>query len=167
MREQPEAVRIEYERQFLALVRPLQQAAFLARLRNYVLHYVVAPWRFRGTFGDTTQATVLLDVSTLLEFDWNKDARGFIESCGKSVVLSPLLSPYREATELLQSRLYERCWAEGASAIEESNQLIARRNLILSSGVTDGRDWFDRVANIQENLTRERRGEPQIDFPEG
>lgn len=166
VRNQPKAVHDEFAERLSKDVFALPQAAFLGKLRNYVLHYVVAPWRFSGTLGDQVTAEVRLDSAALLEFDWNKDSRAFIESSGETIHLSALLRPYREATEKLHSWLLERSWDEGTPLIEASNQLIARRNLILSAGVSDGRDWHERVAHIQENLDRERRGEAQTDYPQ-
>jgi hypothetical protein len=47
---------------------------------------------------------------------------------------------------------------------EQVNGLIAKRNLLLTGGVSNGRDWEARVAHMEENLRRSQRGEPQINF---
>ena len=43
---------------------------------------------------------------------------------------------------------------------DECDDLIRRRNLLVSGGVTDGLDWEQRVAHMAEYGKRVSRGEP-------
>ena len=54
-----------------------------------------------------------------------------------------------------------------AMIFDECDDLIRRRNLLVSGGVTDGLDWEQRVAHMAENGKRARRGEPQTDYQTG
>lgn len=168
LKSQKPELQAEYAKRLKRLTAAVPGALFLAKLRTFVLHYVVAPWEFTArNEGSVTTARVLLSSRELLKIDWQRDARDFIESAGDQVHLSPLLQPYLEEMRSLTAWLLERCWAENAALFEQVNGLIAKRNLLLTGGVSDGRDWEARVAHMEENLRRAKRGEPQINFVTG
>ncbi|WP_442577140.1 hypothetical protein ACSBPH_08415 [Microbacterium sp. F51-2R] len=145
------------------------EGLFLAKLRNYILHYLAAPWRFAASFGEgqPLSGEVSLDTEQLLEWDGWKGAKEFIVDGGSSIRLSPLIRPHFLATAEYLSWLLDTAASDNHGLIEQANGLIARRNLILTGGVSDGHDWAERVAHMEENLRRARRGEPQTDFRTG
>lgn len=167
-RAQSTSVQDEYEAQTRTVTKTVRGAVFLAKLRNYVLHYLAAPWTFKVRIEhDKAHGSVLLDSADLLNLDWSRDARTFIEESGDSIHLLPLLAPYRVAMDQLIQTLLDNSHRANEKAIEIANGLIAEYNLLLSGGVTDGRDWEARAAHAQANIQRLRRGEPQTDYRTG
>ena len=152
-----------------ALIAPVPGAAFLTKLRNYVLHYLAAPWAFRAQMKDNNlTGAVLLEPRELLQFDgWTMAARDFIQLQSDGIQLSKLLQPFLTAMGDHTTWLLEQAHSENAPLIADVNGLIAKKNLLLTGGVTDGRDWEARMAHTAENLDRIRRGEPQTDFRTG
>lgn len=168
LKSQKPELQTEYAERLGRMTKAVPGALFLAKLRTFVLHYVVAPWEFTAqTEGSTTTARVFLNSRELLRIDWPPAARDFIESAGEQLHLSPLLHSYLEEMHSLIAWLLERCWAENAAQFQQVNGLIAKRNLLLTGGVSDGRDWEARVAHMEENLRRAERGEPQTNFETG
>lgn len=166
---QNEQLRAEYAKRVAVLGESVPGAVFLGKLRNYVLHYVVAPWEFSAEqHGNELNAKVMLSSTELLKMkNWPAPARDFIASTGEQLHLSPLLPPYLSAQQDLMVWLINRCWDDNAGVFDEVDDLTRKRNLLLSGGVTDGHDWEARVANMSENISRVKRGEAQIDFETG
>lgn len=150
-------------------IDPIPGAAFLTKLRNYVLHYVAAPWEFRAQMhDDNLTAKVLLSANELLKFDgWGSSAREFIESQSDGIQLSNLLQPFLSAMGDHTNWIFELCASENVRLVDEVNGLVAKKNLLLTGGATDGRDWEARMAHIAENIQRSKRDEPQLDFRTG
>lgn len=168
LKSQTEHLQAEYAGRLNSLMTEVPGSPFLAKLRTYVLHYVAAPWEFTAEYQENTMsAKVLLSATELLKIEWQASARTFIESSGGQVHLSPLLAPYLAAMHTLMAWFLERCWHDNAQLFDEVNALIAKRNLLLSGGVTDGHDWAARVAHMGENIRRAQRGEAQINFETG
>ncbi|WP_142206774.1 hypothetical protein [Subtercola boreus] len=168
LKAQSSGLREEYATRLATITETVPGALFLAKLRNYVLHYVVAPWEFSAKqAGETMTAEVLLNAGALLEFRWDAAVQSFIQSGGEQIQLSPLLGPYQKAMHDLTDWFLQRCWNDNAELVAELNNLITKRNLILSGGITDGHDWEKRVGHMQENHLRAERGEPQTDFRTG
>lgn len=167
--KQSAGVKSEYAGRTAALVEKHPAAPFLGKLRNYVLHNLAAPWEFSGSFGESMTCRVALTSEVLLEDkkSWNAEARDFIVGAGKSIQLSPLLPPYREAMVEHVEMIFPAVIRENKASLDECDTLIKKRNLLLSDGVTDGSDWEARMAHVAENLSRVRRGEPQTDFRTG
>ncbi|MFJ6378006.1 hypothetical protein ACIQH9_20090 [Pseudarthrobacter oxydans] len=151
-----------------SVIGPIPGAVFLTKLRNYVLHYVAAPWEFTGEIQDDRQtAKVLLASDALKRFDWNVATREFIESQGDGVQLSNLLQPFLIAMTDHTNWILEQCYNENAQLTADVNGLVAKSNLLLTGGASDGRDWEARMAHVAENLKRKERGESQLDYQTG
>ncbi|WP_156122630.1 hypothetical protein [Microbacterium hominis] len=152
-----------------ALLAAHPEAVFLAKLRNYVLHYLAAPWQFTATFGEgqALRGEISLESEQLLEYDGWSTAKSYIRSAGPSIHIRPLIRPHFLATAEHTNWLLNTAWHDCASEIEQANLLIMKRNLILTGGATDGHDWEARVAHMQENIRRKDAGEPQTDFNTG
>lgn len=142
---------------------------FLAKLRNYVLHYVAAPWIFSGTFGEDATARVGLESATLLDGNksWSSDAKKFIDGSGESVHLSPIISSYFDAMVEHHEWLMSTITGANTKLFKGCDELIKERNLLLSGEITDGHDWEDRVVHMGENIRRSNRGETQTDYRAG
>ncbi|MCJ1706903.1 hypothetical protein [Microbacterium sp. VKM Ac-2923] len=169
---QSATLRHEYDERSRKLLDTVAGAAFLGKLRNYVLHSIAAPWVFNGQFTTDppiSSAVVALEVEALLENKtaWTADAKTFILASGDRVPLSPILGPYLSAMWEHIGWLIERVADENEDLFREADELIKRRNLLLTGGVSDGRDWEARIAHVQENINRVDRGEPQINFETG
>ncbi|WP_166880150.1 hypothetical protein [Salinibacterium sp. ZJ450] len=168
LKSQADEIQTEHADLLRSMTATVPAALFLAKLRTYVLHYVVAPWEFTAEQnGDTITAKVLLATDELLKIEWQAPVRSFIKLSGSQIHLSPLLNPYLNAMHSLTTSFIERCWQANARLFDEVDALVAKRNLLLSGGVTDGRDWAARVANMEENIKRAERGEMQVNFQTG
>lgn len=170
MKLQPKIVSDEYDNRTAELIRRYPAAAFLGRLRNYVLHRVAAPWEFRGELaGGNVSARVLLSSEALLEDKkgWTGDSKAFIVASGEQIHLSPLLQPYLEAMLEHLLQVFPAVARANAANLEDCERLMKQRNRLLSGGVSDGTDWEARVAHMAENSRRHDRGEPQTDFHTG
>lgn len=166
------ALQERYANRTKELLSRLPAAIFLAKLRNYVLHNVAAPWEFSGSFGKggTFEETrISLTVETLLENKkwWNADAKAYLLASGARIHLSPLLEDYRKALLEHIDTLMQEVFDEIKPSLEAVNELARQRNLLATGGVTDGADWEDRIAHIQENLARKSRGEPELNYVTG
>ena len=98
---------------------------------------------------------------------WSAPVRAFIASTGDQLHLSPLLRPYLAAMQELTVWLINRCWEDNTAVFDEVEDLVRKRNLLLTGGTTDGHDWEARIANMVENRARAERGEAQINFETG
>lgn len=155
----------EYSRK-VATASGVEGAPFLTKARNYLLHYLAAPWTFEVEVdGASARAKVMLDVDALLDnTQWDAAVRVFLAGHADGLHLLPLLAPYRKWNVDLIEWTLDACLKANSTAIAETNALIARRNLILSGGLTDGLDWEERVHHMAENMRRNERGEPPTDF---
>ena len=166
---QSKAIQDEYSRRASTIMKGHPGGPFLAKLRNYVLHNVAAPWSFSGTFGEESTARVALDSASLLEDKkaWSRDAKDFIAASGESIQLSPLIAPYFEAMVEHIGWIFPTVVRANARILQDCDEFIEKRNLLLSGGVSDGHDWEERVAHMSENSKRADRGEPQTDYRTG
>lgn len=166
---QSKPIQDEYAKRAAAIMKDHPGGPFLAKLRNYVLHNVAAPWSFSGTFGETSTARVALDCAALLEDRkaWSSDAKNFIKASASSVHLSPLIAPYLDAMVEHIGWIFPTIVQANAKLLQDCDELIARRNLLLTGGATDGHDWEQRVAHMAENARRFDREEPQTDYRTG
>jgi hypothetical protein len=169
LRAQSEPIREEYDRRAAVIKKDHPGGPFLAKLRNYVLHYVAAPWSFSGSFGEDATGRVELHSASLLEAKkgWSADAKAFIAASGETIRLSPLIAPYMEAMIEHVGWIHPTIIGANADLLHDCDELIKKRNLLLSAGATDGHDWEDRVAHMLENRARAERGEPQTDYRTG
>ncbi|WP_295850384.1 hypothetical protein [uncultured Microbacterium sp.] len=167
-KDRSKALQDRYAERTKQMMVDLPHAMFLAKLRNYILHNVAAPWEFSGKFvpNGFAEVQVSLGTETLLENGswWNPESRAFITGNGPKIHLVPLLEPYRlaliEHIELLMQEVY----AEIDPELDKLRALGRQRNLLLTGGVSDGSDWEDLKNHIAENAAREGRGEPALNF---
>lgn len=166
---QSKTIQDDYTKRAAAIMKDHPGGPFLAKLRNYVLHNVAAPWSFSGTIGEASTARVALDSESLLEDKkaWSSDAKSFIKASGESVHLSPLIAPYLDAMVEHIGWVFPTVVQANTKILQDCDKLIARRNLLLTGGVTDGHDWEERVAHMVENARRAERGDPQTDYRTG
>ncbi|WP_341940930.1 hypothetical protein [Microbacterium sp. LWH10-1.2] len=143
-------------------------AIFLAKLRNYVLHYLSAPWSFHAELiPEPARGSVGVSTAQLLEWpDWPKDAQEFLRGSGDLLLVRPLVRGHYEAQAAYVGWLHDAAHDSQATVRDEVNALIAERNLILTGGVSDGTDWSERTQHLQENVRRRSAGEPQISYDE-
>ncbi|TFB88233.1 hypothetical protein E3O44_06050 [Cryobacterium algoricola] len=166
---QSKAIQDEYVQRASVIMKGHPGGPFLAKLRNYVLHNVAAPWSFSGTFGEASTARVALDCASLLEDNkaWSRDAKHFIAGSGESIQLSPLIAPYLAAMVEHIGWIFPTLVRANAKILDDCDELTRERNLLLSGGVTDGHDWEELVAHMSDNIKRADRGEPQTDYRTG
>lgn len=167
VRQQPAVWQQRYEEKRAETVGTLPAALFLAKLRNYVLHYVAAPWTFRFSYSDdVVDGLVSLVTDDLLRTGWPAQARVFIDANAPELHVRPLLQPLVEQELILTRWVIEQAQSEHADEFKAMEELIAERNLFLSGGTTDGRDWEERTRELQEELRRVR-SEPEEPDPLG
>jgi hypothetical protein len=166
---QSKTIQDEYGRRAAVIMKDHPGGPFLAKLRNYVLHNVAAPWSFSGTTGKVSTARVALDCESLLEDKkaWSREAKEFISASGESVQISPLIAPYLDAMVAHIGWIFPIVIKANMKLLQEWDDLGKKRNLLVSGGVTDGHDWEERVEHMSENIKRAARGEPQTDYRTG
>lgn len=163
VQQQPTEWQKRYELKRAETVGGLPAAPFLAKLRNYVLHYVAAPWSFHYSYSDgVMDGVVSLTTDDLLRTGWPASARAFIDANAPELHLRPLLLPLAEQELILTRWVDEQARSEHADELKAMEQLIAERNLFLTGGATDGRDWEEQTRALEEELRRMRSepGEP-------
>lgn len=163
----PQAFQTDYAERSQA-VRDLDGVMVLRDLRNYMLHYSSAPWHFSGTFNTSgSTARVALDSETLAEWkSWKADSRSYFEA-HDVVHLSQIIAPYELAMIGLFEWFSHEFYTYKQSDVDAANDLMRRANLQLTGGVTDGHDWQERIAHVQENIHRHKAGEAQINYETG
>lgn len=168
---QSKGLQARYAERTQKLVVDLPYSAFLVKFRNYILHNVVAPWGFTvNTMEDgTTHSTIYLNTAPLLESKswWDAGSKAFLSDSGDSIHLLPLLEPYRAALVAHIDVLMREIWDEIDPELDKLRELGRKRALLMTGGITNGDDWEDRMAHIQENIFREQRGEPALNYQTG
>jgi hypothetical protein len=157
VQQQPDAWQEQYERRRAQTVGALPAALFLAKLRNYVLHYVAAPWAFYFSYRDgATDGIVSLTTEDLMRTEWPRPARAFIDANAPQLHLRPLLQPLVEQERILTQWVDEHARSEHVAEFHAMEELIAERNLFLTGGATDGRDWEEQTRELERELRRMR-----------
>ncbi len=150
------------------LVRAIEGVTVLRDLRNYMLHYRSAPWHFSGRITPDTQTTeVGLDSDGLVEWKgWNAGSRAYLKS-RNSVRLISIVDPYEAGMVALFDWFNIEFYRVVQPDLDAANDLVRQLNLHLTGGATDGKDWPERMAHIQENLRRSNAGLPQLNYEIG
>ncbi|WP_105036814.1 hypothetical protein [Cryobacterium aureum] len=150
------------------LVRAIDGVTVLRDLRNYMLHYGSAPWPFSGRITPDTRTTeVGLTSEVLAEWKgWKADSRAYLNS-RKSVRLISVVAPYEAGMVALFEWFNIEFYRVVQPDLDAANKLVRQLNLHLTGGVTDGKDWPERMAHIQENLRRSNAGLPQFNYETG
>lgn len=160
MTKEPADLRVEYDRRVAAVVKQKPGAGFLKGLRNYLLHYGHAPWRVDGRFGPNDAAvTVTLVGKDLLMWDgWNAATRALIQREG-NVNLGPLVSDYRNALRDLYVWLVSAMQDVHAEEIAAANDVVRRRNLVLTDGAYETQEALMEV--VTRGITEWRAAHPK------
>jgi len=150
------------------LVRAVDGVNVLRDLRNYMLHYGSAPWHLSGQITPVTRRTeVGLSSETLAEWKgWKSDSRAYLKR-RKTVRLVIITSPYEAAMVSLFEWFNVEFYRVVQPDLDAANDLVRRINLHLTGGVSDGKDWPERMAHIQENVRRSNAGLPQLNYETG
>ncbi|QWS32605.1 hypothetical protein [Curtobacterium aetherium] len=157
VQQQPAAWQDQYEQKRAQTVGALPASPFLAKLRNYVLHYVAAPWAFHFSYSDgVMDGIVSLTTENLLRTEWPRPARAFIDANAPQLRLRPLLQPLAEQEGILTQWVDEHARSEHAAEFDAMEELIAERNLFLTGGATDGRDWEEQIRGLERELRKMR-----------
>ncbi|WP_420370273.1 hypothetical protein [Curtobacterium sp. L1-20] len=147
---------------------------FLRKFRNYLLHVGSAPFNTHAQFPtehtefDTIQLDIRLDAASLLTWSgWNATTRTYIGSFPDGVPLAQAVREYAAAMKQLYAWVNEQFEVLHGGDIDEINDLVRRINLTMTSGAWDGREPEKYWAQMEENVKRFDRGEPQIDVRTG
>lgn len=171
VKDRSKALQTRYTKRTQKMMADLPHAMFLAKLRNYVLHNVAAPWDFSGNFvsNGLSETKISLSTETLLENAswWNSEAKTYLLANAPKVHLAPLLEPYRVALVEHIETLIREVWEEIDPLLDEVREMNRKRWLLSTGGTTNGDDWEERMAHIQENAAREARGEPALNYQTG
>lgn len=158
---------MEYNSRIAKMGQDVPEAEFMVKLRNYVLHYLSAPWGWELQWpgsGESMTTQLGLDTAGMLKMGWNQSITAFLESQPKRIHLTPMVDRFTEAESQLVQWVVNTAFERNRESIDEANQALAKYNLHLTGGVSDGRDWNERLAHIQENLRRMEAGEEQLNW---
>lgn len=152
-RKQPSEIEAAHKARAEKMLAEVPASAFFGKLRNYVLHNVVAPWAFQmRPKGDTTEGVISLAVDSLLvsKSTWSKEARAFLHDCGERVRLSDHLQDYEDANLMLCATLIADIVNAHRSQFDDLEKL--QKQLML--GMTGGRFDNDvaRHRDLEERL---------------
>lgn len=149
-------------------VRAIDGVVVIRDLRNYMLHRGAAPWQFSGEITPAARTTeVGLDSEELSEWDrWKADSRAYLNS-HNSVHLISILTPYEEGMVALFEWFGVEFYRVVQPDLDAANDLVRLLNLHMTGGVSDGKDWPERMAHVQQNLRRSDAGLPQLDYETG
>ena len=147
-------------------VRAIPGAAALRGLREYAVHYGTVPINFKWTVEPTKlNSAVAVDTPTVLAMDrLRSDARTELNARPEGLPLRPIADAYGRAMRDLHLWLNEALNELHTPDFAACNQLVAERNLLLSGGTHDGRDWPAFWAHVAENSRRAEAGLPQLDW---
>lgn len=161
-RDQPSGIEEAHKSRAAAMLADVPASAFFGKLRNYILHKVVAPWAFQmRPNGNITEGIVSLQADRLLESKstWTKDARAFLLGCEGRVRLSDHLREYEDANMMLCATLITDIMNARSEEFEELTTLQKE----LRQGMTGGRFNNDalRHHDLEERLRVHRENEPE------
>jgi hypothetical protein len=144
-------------------VRAAHSSVFLRDLRNYLLHYELIPFAHSVSLPDgQNRAGLVSEVrvrcSDILAWKgWNSAAKSYMSQCGESVHLVALAKQYVKSMDDLYDWVFEQFEELHGDDVDATNELVAEHNLTLTGEVTDGRDWYERMAKIEQQI-RSRAG---------
>lgn|SRR5699024_1533036 len=136
---------------------------FFAKLRNHLLHSLSAPWTFAAFLDSGTGSVGLATEPLLNKARLDSSTKKLLREAGDKVVIHAHIRPHLEAMVDHYKWLVDTAVADQVDIIQEHDQLVERRNLILTCGRDDGRDKDAKIADIErqlaENRAREDKGE--------
>ncbi|MFC3495446.1 hypothetical protein [Glycomyces rhizosphaerae] len=140
----------------------LSSSKFLRNLRNYLLHYGMVPFDHTVTISSSViDSKVLLNCQALLGWDnWTAPVRKFIESSGDSIRLRTVIEEYSKQMQDLYGWMFTEYRRIHAADIAAANEIVARFNLALTGGRTDGRDYGMAPSKEEIRKFRESHAEP-------
>lgn len=163
-------IKAEFEQRKKNLEELVPSAPFLVKLRNYVLHYLSAPWELslRWVNEDEVQTVtfkVQLGRDQLLELKgWSRPAKAFLEQQESGIHITPLIEAFTDSEMQLSAWVHDSIVELRAPEIDATNDLIRRYNLALTDGAHDGSDWDEVEEQMNENVCRVKEGDPQVDW---
>jgi len=144
------------------VVRHAPVAAFLRRLRNYLLHYGMAPFSYslRVHDGAGMDSRVTLNSAALLEYsDWGS-ARAYIVASGQEIHLSVAVDQYSAAMRDLYNWVFAQFEGLHGDHTDAANELVRQINLTMTGGLHDFRDgWPFDVQAALDDFRRRQQGD--------
>ena len=143
VRGQSDQFQLDFAARKAAMLSAGPEAGFWKGFRNYLLHRGHAPWQISTPFTATTiDLKVHLHASQLLLWDgWNTATRAWLVN-QETVEVAPVLFSYRAGMYDLHFWLMEHLLVVHTAEIDASNDLIRRRNLLLTGGHYDDQASF-------------------------
>lgn len=132
----------EFERSFNERSDAIKEspvAAFLRRLRNYLLHYGMAPFEYQLSIAanKAERSYILLSSTELLKWDdWNAAARSYIEDSGESIQLSVPVKTYHSQMEALYRWVSEQFNIMHTKEIADANRIVDEINILIYGSPT-------------------------------
>lgn len=163
-------VKEEFEQRKKALERSVPSAPFIIKLRNYVLHYLSAPWGValhfvNGDEGQDVSFKVQLGRDRLLQMPkWPSSAKTFLEQQEPDIHITPLIETFTDAEMELSAWVHNSIMELRSPEIDTTNDMIRRYNLASTGGAHDGSDWEGFYGHMSQNLHRMKTGEPRVDW---
>lgn len=163
-------VKREFEQRKKALEERVPSAPLIVKLRNYVLHYLSAPWGVSLHWvnedeGQVVTFKVQLSRDQLLQMQgWSSPAKAFLEKQESDIHITPLIEEFTNAEAELSAWVHNVIMELRAPEINAANDLISRYNLALTGGAHDGSDWDRFNDHVGENLKRKTAGEAQVNW---
>ena len=149
-------------------VRTADGSVFLRNLRNYLLHYGVLGFVHHISFpsGDSPLVSeVRLNCENLQHWDgWTAPAKVYMVTAGETVHLTSTVQTYVGSMNDLYNWVFDQFEGLHGDDIDAANKLVEEFNLQLTGGVTDGRDWYARMAHVGENLRARSEGREQTSY---
>jgi hypothetical protein len=148
------------------------EAAFIRKLRNYLLHNGQVHFDSSLQIGpgdngsDKMDLTLRINSSALLvdRADWNLASRTFIEGQPEGIDLGSVVNTYFAAMQDLYAWTFEQYEVLHHEDVDEMNAIVKEVNLTTTGGADDGTQRQGRLKHMQENLDRSKRGEVQVDW---
>lgn len=166
-------VKGEFEQRKGALEELVPCAPLIVKLRNYLLHYLSAPWGVTlhvNNEGDAQVTTfkVQLGRDQLLQMQgWSSPAKAFLEKQEPDIHVTPLIQTFTQAEAELAAWAHNAIMELRGPEMDATNELIRELNLALTGGAHDGSDWEGFYDHMSENLRRMKAGDPQVGWREG
>ena len=163
VRKQPETIRSEYATR-VAVVAKVEGAGLFKGLRNYVLHVGQVPWSLTATIkGGHASASITVISEELLRWDgWDVSTKRYLRSM-PAVPLGPLVTRYRDALRELYVWLVDAIQDAHASDTAGANELVRRKNLVLTGGLYEDQGSF--MAVVEKGVAEWRASQRAAEEP--
>lgn len=131
--------------------------AFLKKLRQYLNHYGLIPWRF--DWGTNKSFTFRIDADEMLKFNgWNRSDKKIIrELVLREISLSSIIDAYMVEMALLWYPAIEALYYINNDALEETNLMKSKAFSVLTDGNFSSAEEFYRT--VEDNIRASRKNE--------